>query len=280
MPDLRELEIGLMFWMDGDPHASLREAKSLGVICGQLGVREQFDLAGQSERWAAAVRDEHFGIVTVFCAFEGEEYTDIPTVERTVGFIPPDTRERREARTKEVSDFAAALDVKSIACHIGFLPESRTDPDYIAVLHLVRRICDYAAKHGQTFALETGQEPADALLTFLRDVERDNIGINFDPANMVMYGTGDPIQALSVLAPKVISVHCKDGEWPVKDVPGALGTERPLGEGAVGMELFIAKLKQVGYTGTLNIEHEIEDRELRARNIRKAVELLTRLREQ
>jgi sugar phosphate isomerase/epimerase len=95
---------------------------------------------------------------------------------------------------------------------------------------------------------------------------------------MIMYGTGDPIQALEVLAPHVISVHCKDGVWPPKGVVNGLGSERPLGEGDVGTQQFIDKLKQVGYTGVLNIEREIEDQEQRKSDIKAGVRLLEGLR--
>ena len=110
---------------------------------------------------------------------------------------------------------------------------------------MVRHVCDHAATHGQTFALETGQESADALLDFLLLTNRDNLGINFDPANMILYGTGDPISALQTLAQHVLTVHCKDGDWPPKNSPGALGEEKPLGQGSVGIERFIAKLKEI-----------------------------------
>ena len=278
MVQLREHEIGIMFWAGRDPLETIREMKSLGVRCGQLGIPGDLDLTGAAEQWKRALDSEQFVVVTVFCSYTGESYADIPTVQRTVGFVPPATREEREQRTKDVSHFAAAIGVSSIACHIGFVPEHPSDPDYQAVLGMVRRICDHAAQHGQTFCLETGQEPADTLLNFLRDVERPNIGINFDPANMIMYGTGDPIQALEVLAPEIRTVHCKDGQWPVKGVAGALGVEFPLGEGAVGMDKFIAKLKQIGYKGTLNIEREIEDPEQKKTDIRNAVKLLESLR--
>jgi sugar phosphate isomerase/epimerase len=280
VPGLRPLEIGAMFWAPphGDPLEAIREAKSLGVRCGQLAIPGDLPLDNAAEPWKRAMDAEDFTIVTVFCAYAGEDYADGPTVQRTVGFVPPSTRAEREQRTKDVSDFAARIGVNSIACHIGFVPENRQAPAYEDVMHVVRRVCDHAGRHGQNFALETGQEPADVLLTFVRDVDRKNIGINFDPANMIMYGTGDPIQAVGVLAPYIVSVHCKDGVWPEKDVPGALGSERPLGEGAVGMEQFIQKLKQIGYTGTLNVEHEIEDQDLRKRNMRAAVELLEKLR--
>jgi len=277
MPALKELEIGIMFWAGRDPVETLREVKSLGVSAGQLGVPGDMVLDGAVEPWKKALKDEDFTIVTAFCAYEGESYADFPTVERTIGFIPPDTRAEREQRTKDVSHFAAQLGVTSLACHVGVVPEDVSDPEYVAVRDLVRRICDHAGKHGQTFAMETGQERAELLLEFLKDVDRENLGINFDPANLIMYGSGDPIQAVEVLHEHLLSVHCKDGVWPPKLPAGALGTEMPLGEGQVGMDKFIAKLKQVGYKGTLHVEREIDDLEQKKIDMRKGVELLKRL---
>lgn len=264
-----------MFWADRD---HIAEIKGLGVRCGQLGIPGSMDLTTTAAAdWRAALEEQDFTLVTVFAAYNGESYADIPTVERTVGFIPRASREEREHRTLQVSDFAAALEVKSIACHVGFVPHDTAHPDYIAVRALVRRIADHAANHGQTFALETGQEPAPVLLHFLKDCERTNLGINFDPANMILYGTGDPIEALGVLGPHLLSVHCKDGDWPDKNSPGALGTEKPLGQGAVGMERFIAKLKEVGFKGPLNIEREAENQEQRIADMKMAVALLGKL---
>ncbi len=266
-----------MFWAKPDPAAAVREVKSLGVRCGQLGVAGDYLLDGAAAVWKAALAEEDFTLVTVFAAFTGEDYADIPTVERTVGFIPEATRAEREARTLALSDFAAELGVKSIACHIGFVPHDKSNPTYVAVRDLVRRICDHAARHGQSFTLETGQEPALVLLDFFRDVERANLGINFDPANMILYGTGDPIEALGVLGAHVISVHAKDGDWPPKDQPGALGTERKLGEGSVGMERFIAKLREIGYRNPVNVEREGTSPEQWRADVSAAVQLLGRL---
>jgi sugar phosphate isomerase/epimerase len=275
MHDLKPLEPGVMFWAGRD---RLAEIKSLGVRCGQLGIPGTVELTrGGAAEWKAALEREGFTLVTVFAAYEGESYADIATVARTVGFVPGDTRERRERRTIELSDFAAAVGVGSIACHIGCVPEDANDADYVAVRDMVRRICDHAAANRQTFALETGQERAEVLLEFFRDVDRANLRINFDPANMILYGTGDPIEALRVLAPHVASVHCKDGDWPPRDAPGALGTERPLGEGSVGVDRFVQTLREIGFRGPLNIEREAENQEQRLRDIRRAVELLRRL---
>ncbi|MEP6538406.1 MAG: sugar phosphate isomerase/epimerase family protein, partial [Bryobacteraceae bacterium] len=252
----------------------IREAKSLGVRCGQLGIPGDLPLAGMAEDWKSVLARENFTVITAFCAYTGESYADIPTVEATVGYIPRTTRAEREARTIEVSDFAAAAGIPGLGCHAGFVPEDHGDPDYVAVRDLIRRVCDHAAGHGQTFALETGQEPADQLLQFFKDVDRPNLGINFDPANMILYGTGDPIDALGLLGKHVISVHAKDGAWPPKDSATALGVEMPLGQGAVGMERFLAKLKQVGFRGPLNVEREVEDHARKLEDMKMGVALL------
>jgi L-ribulose-5-phosphate 3-epimerase len=278
MQALKDMEIGVMFWGGRDPVETLREVKGLGVRCGQIGIPGDMNLGASARAaWKSALAAGQFTLVTVFAAFQGESYADVPAVQSTVGFIPPDTRAEREKRTLECSDFAAALGIPSIATHIGFVPEDSSHPDYVAVREMVRRVCDYAANHQQTFALETGQEPAQTLLHFFKDVNRPNLRINFDPANMILYGTGDPIEALGVLAQHVVSVHAKDGNWPHKGVPGALGHEQPLGKGAVGMERFIAKLKQIGYKNPLNVERECPDHQEKLRDMKMGVELLHRL---
>ena len=278
MPALKNMEIGVMFWAGRDPLETIREVKGLGVKCGQLGVPGNIpmDLAAAAQ-WNSALDQEQFPLVTVFAGYNGEDYADIPTVVRTVGWVPPATRAERLKRTFELSDFAKALGAPSIALHVGCVPENHAHPDYVAVREMTRLVCDYAARNGQTLALETGQEPALELLSFFQNVNRPNLRINFDPANMILYGSGDPIEALGLLGPHVISVHAKDGDWPPKGVPGALGTEQPLGKGAVGMERFVAKLKEIGYKNPINIEREVPDHQQRLADMRGGVKLLQAL---
>ena len=269
------MEIGIVFWAGRDHLAELR---ALGVQSGQLGLGGDAPLTSAAAvEWREAIADAKFSIATVICAYTGEDYADIPTVQRTVGFIPPATREIREQRTLDACDFAAALGVKSIACHVGFVPENRSNPDYLAVRGMVRRICERAEKHGQTFALETGQESAEALLHFLNDTGCPNLKVNFDPANMILYGSGDPIEAFEKLAPYVVSVHAKDGDGPASDRPGALGIERPLGQGSVGIPRFIEALKRAGFQGSIHVEREIEDQAQRLADLGMGVRLLKSL---
>ena len=268
--ELAPLEPGVMFWAGRD---SVAEIAAMGVRCGQLGLPGEMELsAAAAEEWRESIEGAGFALVTVFAAYTGESYADIATVQRTVGFVPPETRAARERRTLELSDFAARLGVGSIACHIGFVPEDPADPDYAAVGEVVRRVCDHAAAHGQTFALETGQERAGILLRFMDYVARPNLRINFDPANMILYGTGEPVEALRTLGPRVISVHCKDGDWP--QAPGQLGAERPLGQGSVGIPQFVTTLREIGFRGPLNVERETEDQAQRMRDIGAAIRLL------
>jgi sugar phosphate isomerase/epimerase len=279
MSGLKTWETGVMFWAGDQPAQTLETLRDLGFRCGQIGIPGKLDLGSRMiQDWKKALEQAHFTIYTVFAAFEGESYADIPTVQRTVGFIPEVTREVRERRMLEVSDFAAQLGVASIAAHVGFVPDDTSNRDYLSVREMVRRVCDHAVSHQQTFALETGQERAEILLDFLIDVNRRNLGINFDPANMILYGTGDPVQSLAVVGQHVVSVHCKDGDWPPAGVPGALGSERPLGQGSVDLKAFLAGLKKVGYKGPLTIEREVHDKEERLRDLREGKSLLDELK--
>jgi sugar phosphate isomerase/epimerase len=102
-----------------------------------------------------------------------------------------------------------------------------------------------------------GQETAEELLAFIRAVDRPNLGINFDPANLILYGKDRPIEALESVKDHVVSCHCKDGVWPTEE--GQLGSEMPLGQGQVDVPAFVAKLKAIGYAGPLTIEREAGD---------------------
>lgn len=271
-----------MFWTGGElgfdaPAGEIASSvASLGVSCGQLGVHGDAALNDAAvASWQAALERSGLAVVTAFTGFRGESYESIPICARTVGYVPPASRREREQRTYEVSDFARALGIPGLATHIGCLPHDSGAPDYVAVLELVRRVCDHCAANGQTFALETGQEPAAELLEFLRAVDRPNLGINFDPANMILYGSGEPLEALEALRDHILTVHCKDGKWPEK--PGEWGCETPLGEGDVGMERYVEALRGIGYAGPLTIEREIVGDEQRE-DIQRAIALLNRLR--
>jgi len=213
-------------------------------------------------------------ITVVFGGFEGESYADIPTTARTVGLVPPETRAARTREMQEISDFARLLGVDIAALHLGFIPHDASDGLYEDAVAVTRGICDHCRGNGQDLHLETGQETADDLLHFIADVGRDNLFVNFDPANMIAYGSGSPIEALEKLGSLVHSVHCKDARW--SDRPGETwGREVPLGAGDVGMETFLRTLEKLGYTGPLTVEREIPQEPVRQKEeIGHAIRLL------
>lgn len=217
-------------------------------------------------------------LTAVFGGFDGESYADIPTVSKTVGLVPEETRADRLQEMKEISDFSRLLGCDVIALHLGFVPHDTADPLYQEVIQVTRELCDHAGQNDQSVHLETGQETADGLLQFIGDMQRDNLFINFDPANMILYGTGQPIEALKKVGQYVKSVHCKDATW--SDRPGETwGCEVPLGEGQVDMKAYLSTLKEIGYSGPLTIEREIpEEPERQKAEIAHASGLLVQLR--
>jgi len=250
------MPLGVMLGVGDDFADRLRRIKEAGFLTMQL--------SRPPDRWLAASKrselkqlivDAGIKVTSVAAIYAGEDYTDVEAVRATVGLLPRETRAARVEDTKRCADFAHEVGAPNISSHIGYIPEDRADPDYGGLVAAVQEICDYLQRRQQNFCLETGQETAELLKQFIADVGRENLKVNFDPANMIMYGTGDPIAALGVLGPWVRGVHCKDGAWP--EVEGALGEERPLGQGEVGVERFLAKLKEIGYEGPLTIEREI-----------------------
>ncbi len=243
------------------PHADKRNAESAKSLAKQLA-------------------DMGVRCTAVFGGFEGESYADIPTVVKTIGLVPPSTRASRLQEMKDISDFTKHLGCDAIALHLGFVPEDASGEDYQEIIAVTRELCDHADANGQYLHLETGQETADGLLEFIGHVDRSNLKINFDPANMILYGSGEPIDALKKVAKHVRSIHCKDGTW--SDQPGVTwGAEVPLGQGDVNMAAYLKALKEIGYEGPLTIEREIPQDPVRQKaEIGSAIELLTKLRDE
>jgi len=236
--------------------------------------------AADVEKLAAQLAESGISVTCLFAGFDGESYADIPTVERTVGLVNPDTRSDRVAELKAISDFGKQLDVPAVGLHVGFVPHDTDSAEYADVVQVMHDVCEHCQANGQALHLETGQETAQALLQFLQDVDRENLFVNFDPANMILYGAGKPLEALELLGPHVRSVHCKDATW--SDQPGKTwGEEVPLGQGDVNMKAYLETLAKIGYTGALTIEREIPAEPDRQRTeIGQAVDLLNSLKQE
>jgi sugar phosphate isomerase/epimerase len=198
-----------------------------------------------------AARESGLTIPTIFVGFDGQDYSSLRSIAATVGLVQPELRPHRLAVARRYSDLAAELRVPSLSMHLGLLPQ---DGDHGAIVDCLRELLEMCAAHGQTLHLETGQESAADLLQLIQNINRPNLFVNFDPANFVIYGTDEPIAALDMLYPLVRGVHCKDGVPSA--MPGELGRETPLSQGAVNFPAFLRRLLTLGYTGPLVIERE------------------------
>ena len=271
--------LGVFASIDAGLGVKLEVAHELGVPTVQLHAPHKATRTPEhAEQFLAQLGELGIKITVVFGGFEGESYADITTCQRTVGLVPPETRAQRTEELKEIADFARLLGVSAVGLHVGFLPHGAGNPLYDEVLAVTRDVCDHLQGNRQRLHLETGQESADALLKFLADVDRDNLFVNFDPANMILYGSGDPIEALQKVGLHVRSVHCKDAKWAAR--PGEeWGTEVPLGQGDVGMETFLRTLHELGYDGPLTIEREIpQDPRRQKEEIGQGIRLLSDLK--
>jgi len=272
--------IGVFAGIDAGLGVKLEVARELGVPTIQLHApHPESRTPEKAQAFLAKLKDYGLTLTAVFGGFDGESYADIPTVVRTVGLVPPETRAARVKEMKEISDFAKLLGCKVVALHIGFVPHDVNDKTFQEIVAVTRDLCDHVKANGQALHLETGQETAAGLLTFIQAVGRDNLFINFDPANMILYGSGEPIAALKQVGKYVRSVHCKDGTW-AKHPGREWGAEVPLGQGDVGMYNYLHTLREIGYEGPLTIEREIaQEPERQKAEIGHAVRLLTALKE-
>ena len=271
--------IGVFTSIDAGLGVKLEVVQELGIPTLQLHAPHRSTRTpAAAEKFVERLDQLNVELTAVFGGFEGESYADIPTVSRTVGLVPPETRAERLREMFEISDFARLLGCDVIALHLGFVPHDRSLPLYEEVLQVTRQLCEHASQNDQALHLETGQETGDALLAFIADSQCDNLFVNFDPANMILYGTGDPIETLKEIGKYVRSVHCKDALW--SDQPGVTwGREVPLGEGQVDMQRYLQTLKQIGYLGPLTIEREIpQEPERQKQEIDHAASLLKKLR--
>lgn len=208
--------------------------------------------------------------------FPGEDYATIAKIRETGGWVPDADWPVRKKLTEQGAKLTAELGAKSLLAHVGFVPhKGGAGNGYQRIVDRVREVADILGKQGVTLVMETGQEPVAELLEFLHDLKAPNVSINFDPANMILYGAGDPIEAIKTLGQNIKHVHVKDATGSSK--PGVeWGEEVPFGTGQVGPQRFLDALQSVGYRGPLAIEREAGNQ--RAADIKTAIGVLQSLK--
>lgn len=194
-------------------------------------------------------------ISAFWCGWEGYMMWNFYEGQLTLGLVPPDTRQMRVKNLMAGADFAKKLDVVDVVTHMGFIPENPYDPNFAPFCMAVRQVALHLKANGQYLLFETGQETPVTMLRCFEMVGTDNLGVNLDTANLILYGKANPVDALDVFGKYVRNLHAKDGRYPVNGHD--LGEETKIGEGKVDFPGVFRKLKELGYDSHVTIEREI-----------------------
>ena len=246
------------------------DLKEKFLKCQELGIN-----SCQVNIWNTAIftSDEHAEIIknaiaetgmtisSLWAGWSGPCEWNFTAGPDTIGLVPSAYRHIRLNEMKNASDFAQKIGVDKVVTHVGFIPENSSDPEFNGLVVALRHLCNYMKAKGQFFLFETGQETPVTMLRTITAVGSDNLFINFDTANLILYGKANPVDALDVIGKYVRGIHAKDGFYPTNGMQ--LGHEVKVGEGKVNFPVFVAKLKEVGFDGSLTIEREISGEQQR-----------------
>ena len=249
----KPLRLGLIIPVAEDPDIAMAKVHNLGLPTCQAFL-DDFK-PGLAERLRQALEKYGIEATSLVVGGPGKEVWDFYQGPLTIGLVPRETRAARIAHIKKASDFAKQCGIPAVQTHCGFIPENPNDTVYRETVAAMREVALYCKNNGQNFRYETGQETPITLLRAIQDVAMDNQGVNFDLANLILYGKANPVDAIELLGPYVQGIHAKDGLWPTN--PKDLGQEVPIGKGKVNFPVLIARLKEINYRGAITIEREI-----------------------
>lgn len=270
VPPLSRLAVCSWSLQPSDPEDLIRKVAQTGLNGIQLAldpVRTEPLVWGEIGETVAAAG---MSLVSGMFGAVGEDYSSLEAIRRTGGLVPDETWEANWKNIQQNAKLAQALKISLVTFHAGFLPPDEKDPKFAVLIDRLRRVADLFGEHGIELGLETGQETAETLLHFLDKLNRPNLGVNFDPANMLIYNTGDPVQSLNALLPHLKQCHIKDASRPNESE--TKGKEELVGTGEVDWRLFFITLRKTDYNGPLVIERENGDE--RIADVRKAVEVV------
>lgn len=237
----------------GGPEKGIAKVHALGFRTCQVHVgMSPNDIVEPLREALAKYQVEATAVMTLG---EGKMVWDFYQGPLTIGIIPPATRAARINALKRASDLAKKLNIEAVHTHCGFIPENPNLPLYQEAVKAIHEIASYCKANGQSFMMETGQETPVTLLRAIQDVGLDNVRVNLDTANLILYDMGEPVGALDVVGKYVHGLHAKDGLYPTD--PKSLGKEVAIGKGRVNFPGVMEGLKKLNFTGPITIEREI-----------------------
>ncbi len=267
-----KLKLGVIVKPGDDPEDEITKVSELHLETLQIS---SWAPPKWTDDWFARITESakrhHVEITAFWAGCTGPYVWNFLEGPRTIGLVPPEYRSQRVEQLKLAAHFAARFNIPAVVTHVGFIPEDPGDPNFDATVDAVREVARHCADLGVQFWFETGQETPVTMLRTIERVGTDNLGINLDPANLILYGKANPVDALDVFGTYVREVHAKDGLYPTDGAD--LGREVPLGQGKVNFPALVKKLKSLGFGGALTIEREISGPEQIA-DIKAAIALL------
>jgi len=260
--------VGVCTWSLGNDMGKIADLKNkTGLNHLNLGISPAFEDNG--EDYLAKVNDGGYEITATMIDYPQEDYSTLEAIRRTGGIVPNDCWEANKQRALEAIRLTSSLGVPYLAMHIGFIDHTNK-AQYKTLVERVELLANAADDKQVCLLMETGQETAEDLRRFLEELAHPALGVNCDPANMILYDKGEPLEAVKTLAPWIRHIHIKDALRT--QTPGTWGTEVVWGTGQVGGESFLNALSQAGFEGALAIEREAGDD--RMGDIVKAIETL------
>jgi len=257
-----------------NPRDLIKKLQATGIRRVQLALDPLRDSPKVWGKAAALLRQNKITIVSGMFGCVGEDYSTLDSIRRTGGIAPDKTWEQNWQNIRVTAALAKELKLKLVTFHAGFLPHDPKDPDFAKMLRRLAETAEAFRAARIVLGLETGQETAPVLVKLLRKLNCPNVGVNFDPANMILYDKGNPIAALRTLGPWIRQVHIKDALRT--KVPGTWGQEVTVGTGQVNWAAFFATLKELKFSGDFVIEREAGNQ--RVADIRTAKEVVKQVK--
>jgi L-ribulose-5-phosphate 3-epimerase len=244
--------IGVCSWSLGaDIPGVAGTMRELGLEHVHLAIRPAIGDGGA--QYLEAVRAQDWTITSTMIAFPQEDYSSLESIRRTGGVVPDECWPANRELFQRAAEVTAKLGVKFLSMHAGFIDTG--DGEHASrMFDRIETLADEAQEQGVILLLETGQETADELRHFLAELAHHSIGVNFDPANVILYDKGNPIEAARILSPWIHHIHIKDAVRTHQS--GTWGSEVPWGNGEVGAAAFLRVLEEVGFEGAMAIERE------------------------
>ena len=252
------MKIGTMLYFNSleEMEKSFIKLRAFGFASCQLCSWEPEKWTDENADGIRALAEKHgIEISSFWCGWEGPKVWDFYDGQRTLGLVPPQYREMRVKNLCDGADFAHRIGLTDVATHMGFIPECPFDPNFEPLCDAIRTVAQHLKTNGQYLLFETGQETPVTMLRCFEQVGMDNLGVNLDTANLILYGKANPVDALDVFGKYVRNLHAKDGFYPVNG--HNLGEEVRLGDGKVDFPALFRRLKELGYDSYVTIEREI-----------------------